>query len=397
VARLTRYNTGRKYIVSFGTTYHGWTDSLISPLSLITASDGQISLPLFNMKSIETISHYAYDIAAVMFNPMTCIDIRYNDTLLSVAKFNESKERWRADTNAWLKELERVCSMFGIALVFDEVYGNFRMGSKLSHHYLTDDVQPDVVVLGKTIGTGIPIGILVGHEHYLRRQKTDYQFNKSVVVGTFSMSCLAQHAVSVFLDHIKTTQPTFDTTFLLMDKTLVDLNEALKAKELPIWLSRVGLLVTTSYSRKSPYNWMFQFYLLQSGIFTCAYGTARMNFNISFTEKEAATFAERFVNAAEAMQRDGWWSGKERNIVSGIYAGKLVLNTLVRTIWCENYDYVMLSKRIDLDVSHLNRLNFMTHYFSSLIFVPTYFLFLCTPYKLTSLVIFLIGQVNCVF
>ena len=178
---------------------------MISPVSVNGSSSGQMSLPAFSERSLETIQHYAYSIAAVVFNPMTCVDVRYNDSLLrstrkththtthtnthtnthiinthtlsrahehtnarahehtsthtstqsthehallSLDKSTTSSERQRAATDAWLKELERICSMFGIVLVFDEVYGGFRLGPRLSYHYLTSGVQPDVVVLG---------------------------------------------------------------------------------------------------------------------------------------------------------------------------------------------------------------------------------------------------------
>ena len=55
----------------------------------------------------------------------------------------------------------------------------------------------------------------------------------------------------------------------------------------------------------------------------------------------------------------------------------------------EPYDYIMLAKKIDLDVSHHNRINFMTHYFSSLLTLYSYFLcFVDEKYKAMYLFLF---------
>ena len=61
-----------------------------------------------------------------------------------------------------------------------------------------------------------------------------------------------------------------------MDRTLAGVNKRMKARDIPLSLSRVGLLVTTNYARKSPYNWLFQFYLLKHRVFTCAYGVINL-------------------------------------------------------------------------------------------------------------------------
>ena len=51
--RLARFNTGRKYVVTFDTTYQGWTDSLINGISVHGSRDGQICLPAFHPRSLE--------------------------------------------------------------------------------------------------------------------------------------------------------------------------------------------------------------------------------------------------------------------------------------------------------------------------------------------------------
>ena len=69
-------------------------------------------------------------------------------------------------------------------------------------------------------------------------------------------------------------------------------------------VQRSGRSATRSPSR---YNWMLQYYLRAEGLALSWVGTGRLIFSLNYTEADFAAVAERFVAAAQAMQRDGWW------------------------------------------------------------------------------------------
>ena len=52
---------------------------------------------------------------------------------------------------------------------------------------------------------------------------------------------------------------------------------------------------------------MFQYYLRAEGLALSWVGTGRLIFSLNYTEADFEQVAERFVAAAKAMQRDGWW------------------------------------------------------------------------------------------
>jgi len=52
---------------------------------------------------------------------------------------------------------------------------------------------------------------------------------------------------------------------------------------------------------------MFQFYLREQGLLLSWVGSGRLIFSLNFSEADFDAVAERFVRAALAMQRDGWW------------------------------------------------------------------------------------------
>jgi glutamate-1-semialdehyde 2,1-aminomutase len=54
---------------------------------------------------------------------------------------------------------------------------------------------------------------------------------------------------------------------------------------------------------------MFQYYLRAEGLALSWVGTGRLIFSLNYTDADFDTVTDRFVTAAKAMRRDGWWWG----------------------------------------------------------------------------------------
>lgn len=80
----------------------------------------------------------------------------------------------------FLKGLRELCDETGTLLVFDEVITGFRLGLGGGQGYF--DVRPDLTVLGKIIGGGLPIGAVTGrrdimeHMDHTKYSGEDYCF-----------------------------------------------------------------------------------------------------------------------------------------------------------------------------------------------------------------------------
>jgi glutamate-1-semialdehyde 2,1-aminomutase len=61
------------------------------------------------------------------------------------------------------------------------------------------------------------------------------------------------------------------------------------------------------YAGASRYNWMLQYYLRAQGLALSWVGSGRLIFSLNYGAGDFEAVAARFVAAAEAMQRDGWW------------------------------------------------------------------------------------------
>lgn len=81
----------------------------------------------------------------------------------------------------FLKGLRELCDESGALLVYDEVVTGFRLGLSGGQGYF--GVHPDVTVLGKIIGGGLPIGAIAGRRDIMERMDhtkyhgTEYSFH----------------------------------------------------------------------------------------------------------------------------------------------------------------------------------------------------------------------------
>lgn len=62
----------------------------------------------------------------------------------------------------YLQGLRALCDEFGCLLIFDEIQTYCRIGSFFAANYY--DVEPDIIVLGKALGSGLPIAAIIIHD-----------------------------------------------------------------------------------------------------------------------------------------------------------------------------------------------------------------------------------------
>jgi glutamate-1-semialdehyde 2,1-aminomutase len=86
-----------------------------------------------------------------------------------------------------------------------------------------------------------------------------------------------------------------------------ELNQRLRQADLPVQVANLSSIWLIYYTQPSAYNWMFQYYLRAEGLALSWVGTGRLIFSLNYTEADFAAVADRFVAAAKATQRAGWW------------------------------------------------------------------------------------------
>jgi len=165
-ARLARGATGRSLLVKFSGCYHGHADPFLSEAGSglatlgIPASPGvpaeiaalTINLPYNDWAAIEqTFSKRGGQIAAVIIEPVAA---------------NMGVVLPAAD-GAFLRDLRGITERHGALLVFDEVISGFRVGYGGAQALF--GVRPDLTILGKIIGGGLPVAAYGGRRDLMMR------------------------------------------------------------------------------------------------------------------------------------------------------------------------------------------------------------------------------------
>ncbi len=167
--RLARGATGRSKIIKFEGCYHGHADALLVKAGSGLATFGNptsagvppevvqhtLVLEYNNIEQLEeAFKHHGPELACVMIEPIAG---NMNFVRASVP---------------FMKRCRELCSAHGALLVFDEVMTGFRvaMGSAQSvYAQHIPGFKPDLTVLGKVIGGGMPLAAFGGPREIMRQ------------------------------------------------------------------------------------------------------------------------------------------------------------------------------------------------------------------------------------
>jgi glutamate-1-semialdehyde 2,1-aminomutase len=162
--RLARAVTGRDRIVKFAGCYHGHSDALLA-----SAGSGLATLGIPASPGVPS---------AVAADTIVC---RFNDldaTAGAVAQYGEGLACILVEPVAgnmgvvppvpgFLQGLRRLCDAAGALLVFDEVITGFRVARGGAQERF--GVEPDLTVLGKIAGGGLPLAAFGGRRELMER------------------------------------------------------------------------------------------------------------------------------------------------------------------------------------------------------------------------------------
>jgi glutamate-1-semialdehyde 2,1-aminomutase len=305
--RLARYHTGRSHLVRFAGAYHGWWDDVQPGVGTPGKVSGVYTLSDMDERTLAVLRR-RNDIACVLVNPLQALHPNCSapgDATLVASDRAAGVDR--AGYATWLKALRRVCTERSIVLIVDEVFVGFRIAYGGAQEYF--DVRADMVTYGKTLGGGLPVGVLCGRSALMRRFRDDRPSDICFARGTFNTHPYVMAAMHEFLR--RTNNPSTRSCYEREDRVWTDrcaaLNSRLGAERLPVRVANLSSVWTVWYVTPSRYNWMFQFYLRAEGLALSWVGTGRLIFSHDYTDEDFAAVAERFVAAARAMRDDSWW------------------------------------------------------------------------------------------
>lgn len=230
--RLARAATGRSKIVKFAGCYHGHTDAL-----LVEAGSGVATLGIPGTPGVtpgaasDTLSVPYNDIAAVN----TVVEAHGEDLAAIVVEPVAANMGLVLPEDGFLAGLRAVANETGAVLIFDEVITGFRLGPGGAQERF--GIDADLVLLGKVLGGGLPIGAVGG-----RGELMDLLAPTGPVyqAGTLSGNPVAVAAGIANLSLIRSTPDVYDriqNTARALVRGLVD---AAEQHEVPMVAAAIG-------------------------------------------------------------------------------------------------------------------------------------------------------------
>jgi glutamate-1-semialdehyde 2,1-aminomutase len=380
--RLARFNTRRKTIVCFAGAYHGWWDGVQPGLGSEREINDCLTLRDMNPASLEAIRRMKNDIAGVVVNPIQSFHPNSpppSDAILLTSSVRKTQEA-HAPYAQWLRELRNVCTAYDIPLIFDEVYSGFRLAPGGAQECFS--VQADLVVYGKTVGGGLPVGVVCGKKDLMRRFDPDHPMRLAYVIGTFSAHPVVMGAMNEFLRWV--TGPRIGELYENANQRCTEwalsVNRAFAEHALPLRVVNLATVWTILFQQPGRYNWLLQYYLHAEGVTLSWVGTGRCLSNMAFTLQDYNELQAKVVTAALRMKQDGWWlEGVEQPMRRKAMKARLTRELIgsimqvpkpLRTFYSE----VMRRKHDDHVASHSHPVNQLFHLLSSSVFIYCYVL-----------------------
>ena len=304
--RMARTVTGRKLVATFTGDYHGIFDEVIvrgtPSLRSVPAAPGIMPSAVANIlvldydspESLKILKERSSELAAILVEP---VQSRHPD--LQPGEF--------------LKQLRKLATECGAALILDEVITGFRIHPGGAQAYF--GVEADLASYGKVAGGGYPIGIVGGKKRFMDSldggswQYGDESFPEIGVTyfaGTFVRHPPALAAAKAALTHLKEQGPELQKRVNRMAETFVgQLNALFRETGTPFYCQHFGSLMKLDQTEENPFNELFYYHLRAKGVHIW-YGFP-IFLTIAHTDADLEFVMQAFRESVAEMQAGGFF------------------------------------------------------------------------------------------
>jgi glutamate-1-semialdehyde 2,1-aminomutase len=230
--RLARGATSRSKIIKFAGCYHGHSDAL-----LVEAGSGIATLGIPGTPGVTPGA--AGDTFVVSYNDLDGVKAaaqRAGDDLAAILVEPVAANMGMVlPADGWLEALRSIADETGALLVFDEVITGFRLGPGGAQQRF--GVRPDLILLGKVLGGGLPAAAVAGPAEILEQLAPTGPVYQA---GTLSGNPLAMAAGIAALSMIKSDPSLYERIQERARELVRGLVEAADRAEVPMVASAIG-------------------------------------------------------------------------------------------------------------------------------------------------------------
>lgn len=168
--KIVRQKTGKAGIIAFDGAFHGRTLATVN-------LNGKVAPYKSNLGLLGSgVYHIPFASQDTGISPKTTIDALERLIAIEVDVANigaiiaepvQGEGGFALMDKTLAQYLRKFCNQHGIVLIFDEIQAGFgRTGKRFAFEHL--DVEPDMLLLAKSIAGGLPLGAVVGRDKYMQ-------------------------------------------------------------------------------------------------------------------------------------------------------------------------------------------------------------------------------------
>lgn len=174
--KLAKRATGRTDIIAFNKSYHGSTQGALSLMG-----DEYWRNPFRPL--LPSVFHFEY-------NTYDVFDNINEKTACVVMETIQAERGVFAPSIAWMQAIRKRCTETGTLLILDEIQAGFgRSGSLWCFEQY--DIVPDILLLGKALGGGMPLGAFIADKQLMNNLTHDPVLGHITTFGGHPVCCAA--------------------------------------------------------------------------------------------------------------------------------------------------------------------------------------------------------------
>lgn len=238
--RVARGYTGKDKFVKIEGCYHGHGDSF-----LIAAGSGAMTFGTPDSPGVTQGT--AKDTLIAPFNNLEAIeeifDANKNEVAALILEPVVGNMGCVAPREGYLKGLRKLCDMYNVVLIFDEVMTGFRLSAAGAQQLY--GVTPDMTTLGKIIGGGLPVGAYGGKKEIMDSVSP---VGPVYQAGTLSGNPLAMAAGLAMLKYLNQNPEVYRQLDLQTSVLTDGIISQCREKGLSYTVNRVGSMFTLFFT-----------------------------------------------------------------------------------------------------------------------------------------------------